>query len=186
MDANSMEHTMVQNLEKKTGKSLEEWIKIIKATGLQKHTEMINHLKNEYGFTHGFANLVALKARGTDAGSAANTSDLVDAQYKGKETLRPMYDRLIKEIQKFGKDVEIAPKNAYVSIRRKKQFAILQPSTKTRLDVGINLKGTEPAGRLEKSGSFNSMVSHRVRVENAEDVNKELFNWLKQAYDTAG
>lgn len=185
MDANSMEQTMVQNLEKKTGKSLDEWIKLIKTTGLQKHTEMINYLKTEYGFTYGFANLVALKARGTDAGSAANTDDLVAAQYKGKETLRPMYDRLVKEIQKFGKDVEVAPKNAYVSIRRKKQFAILQPSTKTRLDVGINLKSAEPAGKLEKSGSFNSMVSHRVRVETGEDVNKELFNWLKQAYDAA-
>lgn len=186
MDANSMEQSMVVNLEKKTGKSLAEWIKVIKATGLQKHTEMLNHLKTEYGFTHGFANLVALKARGTDAGSAANTDDLVDAQYKGKETLRPMYDNLIREIQKFGKDIEIAPKNAYVSIRRKKQFAILQPSTKTRLDVGINLKGSEPSGKLEKSGSFNSMVSHRVKVETAEDVDKDLFNWLKQAYEAAG
>ncbi len=186
MDANSMEQTMVQNLEKKTGKSLDEWIKVINGTGLQKHTEILNYLKTEHGFTHGFANMVALKARGTDAGSAANTDDLVDAQYKGKESLRPIYDKLVKEIQKFGKDVEVAPKNAYVSIRRKKQFAILQPSTKTRLDVGINLKGTEPAGKLEKSGSFNTMVSHRVRVEKAEDVNKELFNWLKQAYDAAG
>ncbi|HEY9177879.1 MAG TPA: DUF4287 domain-containing protein [Flavipsychrobacter sp.] len=186
MDANSMEQSMVQNLEKKTGKPLAEWIEIVNSTKLQKHTEIVNFLKTEHGFTHGFANMVALKARGTDAGSAANTDDLVTAQYKGKETLRPMYDKLIKEIQKFGRDVEVAPKNAYVSIRRKKQFAILQPSTKTRLDVGINLKGTGPTGKLEKSGSFNTMVSHRVRVEKPEDVDKDLFNWLKQAYDAAG
>lgn len=186
MDINNAEQTMIDNLEKKTGKPLDEWIKIVNKTGLQKHTEMMNYLKTEHGFTHGFANMVVLKARGADASSAADTADLVDAQYKGKETLRPMYDKLVKEIQKFGKDVEIAPKNAYVSIRRKKQFAILQPSTKTRLDVGINLKGVEPAGKLEKSGSFNSMVSHRVRVEKPGDVDKDLFNWLKQAYEAAG
>lgn len=186
MDLNSAEQTMIDNLEKKTGKSLGEWIKIVNKTGLQKHTEMLNYLKTEHGFTHGFANMVALKARGADAGSAINTSDLVDAQYKGKEILRPIYDKIVEEIMKLGKDVELAPKNAYVSVRRKKQFAILQPSTKTRLDVGINLKGVEPKGKLEKSGSFNAMVSHRVKVEKPGDANKDLFEWLKQAYEAAG
>jgi hypothetical protein len=79
----------------------------------------------------------------------------------------------------------VSPKKAYVSIRRSKQFAIIQPSTATRLDVGINLKGTKPTGRLEASGSFNAMVTHRVRVATIDDVDKELLGWLKQAYEAA-
>ena len=70
-------------------------------------------------------------------------------------------------------------------MRHRKRFAILQPSTATRLDVGINLKGTEPTDRLEPSGSFNAMVSHRVRVGSTKDVDKELMAWLKKAYDAA-
>ena len=81
--------------------------------------------------------------------------------------------------------IPCSPKKAYVSLRRNKQFAIFQPSTATRLDVGINLKGKPAKGRLEASGSFNSMVSHRVRVESAADVNAELVGWLREAYESA-
>ena len=102
------------------------------------------------------------------------------------ERRRPIYDRLVAELQRFGGDVELAPKKAYVSVRRAKQFAILQPSTKSRFDVGINLKGVAPKGRLEASGSFNSMCTHRVRVEQLAQVDKELVGWLRQAYDAAG
>ena len=84
-----------------------------------------------------------------------------------------------------GDDVGIAPKKAYVSLRRNKQFAIIQPSTKSRIDVGINLKGVEPEGRLEKSGSFNAMVSHRVRITSPKEVDAELEHWLKSAYEDA-
>ncbi len=180
-----MEETMIANLEKNTGKSLAEWIKIVKASGKEKHGEMIKFLKTEHDFTHGFANLVVHKARQSDAGSA-DESDLIDGQYKGKEQFRPIYDDLIKKIKAFGGDVEIAPKKAYVSLRRKKQFGLIQPSTKSRLDIGINLKDAKPTGKLEASGSFNSMVSHRVRVESASDVDKNVVQWLKKAYDDAG
>ena len=54
----------------------------------------------------------------------------------------------------FGEDVEIAPKMTYTSLRRNQQFGIVQPSTKTRIDIGINLKGYGTTERLESSGSF--------------------------------
>ena len=79
----------------------------------------------------------------------------------------------------------MSPKKAYVSLRRNKQFAIVQPSTATRLDVGLNLKGVAPGGRLEASGSFNSMVSHRVKLDSVKGADKELIGWLKLAYDQA-
>ncbi|WP_018477886.1 DUF5655 domain-containing protein [Pontibacter roseus] len=177
--------TMLDNLQKNTGKSLEEWKQIVSDSGIQKHNDIIKFLKTDHGFTHGFANMVALKFRGTDAGSAESTEQLVEQQYVGKETLLPLYEKLVTEIRQFGEEVELAPKNAYVSVRAKKQFALLQPSTKTRLDVGINLKGIEPARRLEKSGSFNAMCSHRVRLETLADVDAELLGWLKVAYEQA-
>lgn len=99
--------------------------------------------------------------------------------------MRPIYQALLAAVQTFGKDVEVSPKKAYVSLRRQKQFAIVQPSTPTRLDVGLNLKGVAPAGRLEASGSFNAMVSHRIRLASVKDFDKELLGWLKQAYDQA-
>ena len=177
--------TMIANLEKNTGKSLEQWIKIVKASGLEKHGEMIKFLKTEHEFTHGFANLVAHKTRESDAGSNSDDS-LIEGQYKGKENLREFYEAIVKEVSGFGNDVEIAPKKAYVSLRRKKQFGLIQPSTKKRLDIGINLKGKEPVDSLEASGSFNSMVSHRVRIESKEDLTKDVIGWIKEAYEAAG
>ncbi|WP_420630784.1 DUF4287 domain-containing protein [Candidatus Leptofilum sp.] len=176
--------TMIENLEKKTGKSLDQWIAIARASGFEKHGQIVKYLKTEHGFTHGFANMVSIKARET-AASPKTADDLVDNQYSGKESLRPIYDTLTAAIAQFGDDVVLAPKKAYVSLRRNKQFGLIQPSTKTRVDVGINLKGMDADGRLEKSGSFNSMVSHRVRLTSPDEVNEELINWLHQAYDAA-
>ena len=143
-------------------------------------------LKAEHGVTHGFANLIAHKSLESDAGSAGSSDDLVAAQYAGaKAGLRPIYDALIAAARKFGQDVEVAPKKTYVSLRRSKQFALIQPSTKDRVDVGINLKGVAPAGRLEASGSFNAMVTHRVRVAEEQGVDQELIRWLQEAYEAS-
>ena len=178
--------TMIRNLEEKTGKKFSAWLKLVKTSGLSKHGQIVKMLKTDHGLTHGYANLVAHKALESDAGSA-DAGSLIDSQYAGKkEALRPIYDALMKKVERFGKDLEVAPKKAYVSLRRKKQFAIIQPSTATRVDVGVNLKGSDPTERLEKSGSFNAMVSHRVRVESVKDVDKALIDWLKKAYDLAG
>ena len=177
--------TMIANLEKNTGKTLAEWVAAVRSTGLTKHGEIISFLKAEHGFTHGFANLVAHEARGSAAANLAETVDLVAEQYKGKEGLRPLYDKLVAELKKYGKELEIAPKKAYVSLRRNKQFGILQPSTKTRLDIGLNLKGVEPQGRLEAAGSWNSMCSHRIRTADIRDIDGEVLRWLKMAYDNA-
>lgn len=178
-----MAQSMIANMKEKTGKTLEQWIAIAKKTGAEKHGQIVKALKADHGMTHGFANLVAHKTLKSDAGSA--DTDLVATQYSGaKEGLRPIYDALIKAAKGCG-EIEIAPKKAYVSLRRSKQFAIIQPSTRTRVDLGLNMKGAPAKGRLEASGSFNSMVSHRVRLEKASDVNKEITTWLKKAWSDA-
>lgn len=177
--------TMLANYEKNTGKPFEAWVAIAKKEKLAKHGEIVKHLKEKYGMGHGYANLVAMTVMKGGAPAPAG-DDLVEAQYAGKKAaLRPLYDQLAKAVAKFGGDVELSPKKTYVSLRRSKQFALVQPSTADRLDVGINLKGLAPRGRLETSGSFNAMVSHRVRVATAKDIDDELVSWLRAAYDQA-
>ena len=103
----------------------------------------------------------------------------------GKEALRPIYDRLVVEAAQLGPDVEIAPKKANASVRRGKQFALIQPSTRTRVDLGLILPGRDPQGRLEPSGSFNAMFTHRVKLASADEIDREVLTWLREAYDAA-
>jgi predicted transport protein len=108
----------------------------------------------------------------------------VTAQYAGgRAGIKPIYDTIVIQVRAFGDDVAIAPKKTYVSLRRTKQFALLQPAA-SRLDVGIRLPGEAPTARLEASGSFNTMVTHRVRVGSVEAVDPHLVSW-RQAYDRA-
>lgn len=182
-----MAASMKANLKEKTGKTLAQWLKITKAAKLEKHGQIVKFLKTEHGVTHGFANLIAHETLGGIPNSAASGSDeLVDSQYSGaKSELRPIYEALLAAVQKLGKDVDVSPKKSYVSLRRNKQFAIIQPSTKTRVDLGLNLKGTKPTKRLEAAGSFNSMVTHRVRVTDKKEVDADVKKWLQAAYESA-
>lgn len=177
-------NTMIRNLEEKTGKSMAAWVKVVEAARLAKHGERVAFLKTRHGLGHGYANLVAHAVAG--GGELTRGDDPVAAQYSGsKAGLKPIYDEILKAARSFGADVEVAPKKAYVSLRRSKQFAIVQPSTATRLDLGLNLKGTPASGKLEASGSFNAMVSHRVRLESAGDFGTDVRSWLRSAYDQA-
>jgi len=176
---------MIQNLKEKYSKSLSEWIEIVKAQNLEKHGQIVKYLKSEHGFTHGFANLVAHKTLKSDAGSS-DATDLISEQYKGKEHFKPLYESLKSEIRKLGSDIEFIPKKAYTSVKRKKQFAMLVPATKTRFEVGINLKGVEPQGILEADTKSSGMVSHRVVINHEEQYSKEIIDWLKKAYEAAG
>ena len=178
---------MIQNLEEKYGKTLDEWIAVLEASGEEKVGARIKYLKTQHGFTHGYANLVALKAKDrAEKAADAGPEDPVDALYAGaKAHLRPIYDGILAAVQKFGDDVVESPKRSYVSLRRSKQFAIVQPSTRTRVDVGLVIKGRDPEDRLEPAGSWNSMCTHRVRLDSPEQVDEQLLGWLRDAYDSA-
>jgi predicted transport protein len=180
------ELTMMDNLHKNTGKTLQQWTDIVQKKHFEKHGEIIKFLKDQHSFTHGFANFVALKSRNADAASVEIKESLIDKQYKGKENLKPIYDKLLNEILKFGKDVEIAPKNAYVSLKRKKQFATLQPATKSRFEIGLNIKGQESKGILQTISTANAMCSHKINLETENDITNEVLNWIKTSYNNAG
>lgn len=179
-----MVQKMIDNMPEKTGKSLGQWLKIVAKSKLDKHGKIVTMLKADHGVGHGFANLIAQQH--LSGGQTAGDDELVAAQYSGaKSGLRPIYDAVTAMVQKLGADVQVAPKKTCVSYRRGKQFALIQASTRTRVDLGINLKDTPAQGRLEQSGSFNAMVSHRVRLDSKAGVNAELKQWLKKAYDAA-
>lgn len=180
----AMAANLIKNLESTTGKPVDEWVRIARESGETQHMKILKYLQVKYGLTYGYANSVATLARQGDQAPPA-AKDLVAAQYTGKEGLLPIYDAILSEIGKFGKDVEVSPKKTYVSLRRSKQFGIIQPSTKTRLDIGIKMKDVDPTGRLEDAGSWNSMVSHRVQVTDISQVDDELIGWLKIAYQAA-
>ncbi len=178
--------SLIRNLEEKTGKSIDAWVAIARATKKAKHKEIVDSLKAEHGLSHGYANQIAIRALAAADAPAAGNDDLVEAQYAGaKAGMRPIYEALVKAIKPFGPDLEFSPKKAYVSLRRSKQFGLIQPTTATRVDVGLVLKTVAPAGRLEASGSFNAMVTHRVKVASVAEVDQELIGWLRQAFENA-
>jgi predicted transport protein len=176
--------TMIDNMPEKTGKSLTDWYKIVASSGAEKHGEIMKVLKGEHGVTHGYANTITILYRDQAAGGAPAEQDLLSSQYTGaKAGLKSVYDALISGVSRFGSDIEIAPKKTYVSLRRSKQFAIVQPSTSSRIDLGLNLKGTDATERLEGGKVFSGMCTHLVRLSSSTDVDAEVVGWLKQAYD---
>lgn len=176
----------LSNIEKSSGRSIVEWVHIIQSSPLEKHGELVSMLKADYQLGHGNANMLVHHAKQSHAGAAEDQTDWISEQYAGKEELRIWYDRILEYVKTLGLDIEIAPKKAYVSLRRKKQFAIIQPSTKTRMDVGLNIKSEPPSGIATAAGSWNSMCTHRIKVESESTLGEELNNWIRKAYDLAG
>ena len=172
---------MVASLKEQTGKTLEEWQSVIVQSGWTKHGEIVKGIKDGFGVSHGYANQIALRSVSS---GPPNSDDPITEMFGKRAEVKPIYDAVLALLEGFGSDIDLAPKKGYVSVRRSKQFAILQPAS-GRLDVGIQLKGVTPSARLEASGSFNAMLSHRVRVPSVETVDAELSAWLQQAYDLA-
>lgn len=178
--------TMIKNMPEKTGKSLEEWYELIKNNNLSTHSEIMALIKDDHGITHGFANTISLLFRQKAAGGPPSDEALITAQYEKKPQHKPIYDRLVSEATKFGKDVEVAPKKAYVSFRRRNQFAIIQPSTKTRMDLGLNLDKSLPSsGRLIKGDKWSGMCSHHIEIHTLDEITPEVIDWFRKAYDKA-
>lgn len=171
--------TMIENMPEKTGKSLEAWKLILKEKSFSKHSEAVKYLKSEHQVTHGFANTIVTLSNAEEN----SEDDLVRAQYKGKENLIPIYEALISFVETLGQDLTITPKKGSVSIIRKRQFILIKPATKTRIDLGFKLKDKATTPRLENSGPFGTMCTHRVQLNEIAAVDNELKDWIKEAYE---
>lgn len=179
--------TQLKNIQTKTGKSLPEIRAMIKKSGLTKHSEIRQMFIDKLGLGYGDANSLVHYALASDGQSAAeasgaSTEDVLAAIYSGaKEPLKPIHVKLMAAVEKFG-PFEIAPKKAYVSLRRKKQFAMIGPGTKGRLEVGLNMKDVKATSRLTAQPP-GGMCQYKVYLSTAAEVDKELIAWIKQAYD---
>ena len=211
--------TQIRNIEARYGKTMAQWSAIVAASGLTRHQDVVSLLKTEHGLPHGAAHRISLTARQQSAHSQASPDptspgpagpgqarpatpgDPVSALYTGrKAALRPLHEALMTAILALGDDIEIAPKKGYLSLRRGRQFAMIQPSGAGRIDVGLILpatpatpaKSTTPATpatpadpRLESAAGFNALFTHRVRLPAGADIDPSLTGWLQLAYQHA-
>lgn len=183
--------TQLANIQKRTGKSLDELTALVTNSGLAKHGQAVAMLKDTLGMGHGDANTIvhlAFKSAAvfSDAPGPSDSSGSVDAEldriYAGpKAALRPIHESVMTAISAFG-PFDIAPKKTYLSLRRKKQFAMVGPATNTRVEVGLNMRGVKGTARLEALPP-GGMCQYKVKLTGAADVDAELVAWIRAAYD---
>ncbi len=180
--------TQLSNIQKKTDKTLDELFDLINRSGFEKHGEIREFLKNEFNLGYGDANMLAhvfRQAQEQPPESFDGITNKVDEIYSGsREPLRPLHDAVMQAFAQLG-DFEISPKKTYLSLRRKKQFAMVGPGTKGRLEIGINMKDIPATERLVEQPP-GGMCQYKVWLTDESEVNPELLNWIKTAYDSAG
>lgn len=182
--------TQLKNIQTRTGKSLDQLYALIGKSGLTKHGAIRDMLKRDLSMGHGDANTLVHFYFKSDQAPAPRANDspggdvLGDIYSGAKAHLRPIHDKLMVAIHKFG-PFEIAPKKGYVSLRRRKQFATIGPATQTRVEVGLNIRGVTPTARLVAL-PVGGMCQCKVNLTEVQEVDKELITWIRQAYDGAG
>jgi hypothetical protein len=180
--------TQLANIQKKTGMSLKELSDLVKNSGLSKHGEIREMLQTRLSLGFGDANALVhavFESDGTRATKGKSEDAVLDEIYTGpKAGFRPIHETLMKHIEKFG-EFEIAPKKGYISLRRKKQFAMIGPKTNTRFELGINARDIKKNKRLLEQPK-GSMCNYVVNLTDTQEVDAELIEWLKSAYEDAG
>jgi hypothetical protein len=177
----------LDNVRAKTGKTPEDFAKLAAQKGLAKHGDIVKWLKADFELGHGHATAIAgvLMKQGAPK---ASTEEKFGALFAGKkQRWREPSDGLIEQLRKFGSGFDAKAGGTYINLLRdSKKFAILQPSSADRLDIGIKLKGVPAEGRFELAGSWNAMVTHRLRINDPTEIDQEVITWLRRAYDAAG
>jgi len=185
MDINKAFQSQIANIQVKTNKSLDQISDLIRQSGLSKHGEIRDMLKSALGIGYGDANTLAKFYLDPPSSSPVSGDAVLDEIYSGpKADLRPIHEAVMAELSTWG-EFEVAPKKGYVSLRRKKQFAMLGPATNSRVELGLNMKGVPGTDRLVEEPT-GGMCQYKVKLTSAEEVDAELFGWLRTAFDSAG
>jgi hypothetical protein len=174
----------LRNIEAKTRKTFAQLCALIADAGLTKVGEQRTMLMDKLGLGYGDANTLALLAKQAAAPAPVDADPLAAIYTGAKAPLRALHERLAAEIDKLGPH-EKAPKKTYISMRRKKQFAMLGLATKDQIELGLNAKELPAAGRLKTMPS-GGMCQYTVRLSNAGEIDAELLGWIRAAYDAAG
>ena len=188
----AMTQKWIAELKQKTGRSLDEWLRLIKKAGPKDEKARREWLKTEHGLGTNSAWWLAERAAGK--GSEVSDPDAylqaaegyVEAMFSGgKADLRPIYDALLKTGLKVGKDAKACPCQTIVPLYRKHVFAQIKPTTRTRIDMGFALGDMKPQGRLIDTGGFakKDRITHRIPITSLDDIDDEVNHWLKVAYD---
>ena len=184
--------TQLRNIQARTGKTIAALQDAVAASGAVKHGEKRSWLMEHFKLGYGDANVVVhfIDKPLPDLGGAAPVpaapgGDPLDAIYTGpKAGLRPLHEAVLAVVRGFGA-FEEAPKKTYISLRRKKQFAMVGPATKDSVEIGLNAKDLAPHARL-KLLPPGGMCNASTRITDAAQVDALLARWLRQAYDAAG
>lgn len=188
----SMTQKWVAELKQKTGRSLDEWLRLIKKSGPKDEKARREWLKTDYGLGTNSAWWLAECAERKGAEVADPDAYLqaaagyVEAMFSGsKAALRPIYDALLKLGLSVGKEAKACPCQTIVPLYRKHVFAQIKPTTRTRIDFGFALGDTEPKGKLIDTGGFakKDRITHRIEITSLKDIDEEVKHWLKVAYD---
>jgi hypothetical protein len=185
--------TQLKNIQARTGRTIAELHAAVAASGASRHGERRSWLMAHFKLGHGDANAVVLfmgkplpdlGGGVPPAAAPAAGGDPLDAIYTGaKAGLRPLHEAVMARIRAFGA-FEEAPKKTYVSLRRRKQFAMVGPATKDNVEIGLNAKDLPAHARL-KVQPPGSMCNATTRIASAAEIDTALEGWLRQAYDAA-
>jgi len=186
---------MVQNwvatLKQKSGRSLDEWLTLIRKSGPPTEKERREWLKKEYGLGTNTAWWLAERAegKGEDGDPDAyleQANQYVEEMYSGsKAGLRPMYDALLKLGLGIGKDAKACPCKTIVPLYRNHVFAQIKPTTRTRIDLGFALGARKAEGRLIDTGGYakKDRITHRIPISSLNEIDAEVKQWLHTAYE---
>ncbi|WP_420432943.1 DUF4287 domain-containing protein [Hyphobacterium sp.] len=177
--------TQLANIEAKTGKPLDELKALVLGQDTSKHGEMVRWAKTELGLGHGDANTLVHVARKAAEPAVQNSGDPLDDIYTGaKAHQRPIHSALMDRISEFGA-FEQAHKKGYISLRRKKQFAMLGPKTNDRFELGINLKD-DALHPLMKPVKPGGMCQYIISLHAVDEIDDDMIEIVRRAYDAAG
>jgi len=187
----AMVQKAIADLPAKTGRNLDEWIKLIKKSGPKDEKARREWLKTEHGLGTNYASWLAERADGRgedgDPKTYLKTAEgYVEKMFAGpKSSLLPTYDALLKLAFSLGKDVKACPCQTIVPLYRKHVFAQIKPTTQTRIDLGFALKDLKATGRLIDSGGFakKDRITHRIPIMSPADIDDEVKRWLVHAYE---
>ena len=173
---------MADLLVERTGESVEAWNRRVRETALDDEASVRAWLI-ERGVRDYPQDLLVYERFGYPDHLLAGPDELIEGQYVDRPALRPILDAILARLSAIG-EVTVQARKGHVSLMTaRRTFAAVQPTTKTRVDLGLRLEGIEPTARLQPAVSFGqSGVTIKVGLTSPNEVDNEVEAWLREAY----
>ncbi len=187
-----MTRKWMAELKQKTGRTLAEWLKLIKKEGPPTEQERREWLKTKHGLGTNTAWWFAERSvgKGEEMGDEEDylqaAEKYVEEMFSAKKrALRPIYDALLTLGLSIGKEAKACPCQTIVPLYRNHVFAQIKPTTQTRIDFGLALGNLKAPKRLVDTGGYakKDRITHRFEITSLKDIDDDVKRWLKVAYD---